>query len=180
MLDEIASILRESIAESRRLVGLLREAERTGNQDSALGARLLALADRFSARTGVRCTVSESGEPRPLSADHESCLQFAMQEALTNAYRHGAARHVWAEVVWRPDAIILSVRDDGTGIDTRHRVIEAMRGGGNGLRGMRERAGALGGSVTAGLRAEGGFAVSMVLPLVDMSVDEAIVPKGDA
>src|SRR5262249_9578014 len=52
MLDEIASILRESIAESRRLVGLLREAERTGKQDSALGARLLALADRFSARTG--------------------------------------------------------------------------------------------------------------------------------
>lgn len=177
MLDDIAGILRESISESRRLVGLLREAERTGDQDSPLGARLVALADRFSARTGVRCTVSETGEPRHLSADQESALQFAMQEALTNAYRHGAARHVWAEVVWRPDAITLSVRDDGTEPDIMQIVVEAERGGGNGLRGMRERAGALGGSATVDPRAEGGFAVSMMLPL---TIVEAVRPRGDA
>lgn len=184
MLDDIASILRESIAESRRLVGLLREAERTGTQDSPLGARLLALADRFSARTGVRCTLQETGESRPLSADQESALQFAMQEALTNAYRHGAARHVWAKVGWQSEAATLSVCDDGAGsgsqTDTgvgQRGTEQAGLGGGNGLRGMRERAGALGGSVTAGPRAEGGFTVSMVLPL---TVVEAIVSKGDA
>jgi signal transduction histidine kinase len=184
MLDDIAGILRESIAESRRLVGLLREAERTGNQDSPLGARLLALADRFSARTGVRCSLRETGEPRPLGEGQESALQFALQEALTNAYRHGAARHVWAEVAWQPDAVTLSVRDDGsgseTGVGTGQTVVEAEHGGGNGLRGMRERAGALGGSVTAGPRAEGGFAVNMTLPLTNMTVVEASLPRGDA
>jgi signal transduction histidine kinase len=181
MLDEIAGILRESLAESRRLVGLLREAERTGSRDSPLGVRLLALADRFSARTGVRCSLSESGEPRLLSEDQESALQFALQEALTNAYRHGAAQHVWAEVAWQPEAVTLSVRDDGTGsatdMGTGQAAAEAERGGGNGLRGMRERAGALGGAVTAGPREEGGFAVSMTLPL---TVVEAALPKGDA
>jgi signal transduction histidine kinase len=184
MLDDIAGILRESIAESRRLVGLLREAERTGSRDSPLGARLLALADRFSERTGVRCSLSESGEPRLLAKDQESALQFALQEALTNAYRHGAAQHVWAEVAWQPDAVILSVCDDGTGsatgmrTETEQTVVEAEpSGGGNGLRGMRERAGALGGTVTAGPRLEGGFVVSMTLPL---AVVEAALPRGDA
>jgi signal transduction histidine kinase len=181
MLDDMASILRESIAESRRLVGLLREAELTNNQDSPLGARLLALADRFSARTGVRCAVSETGEPRSVPAEHEICMQFAMQEALTNAYRHGAARHIWAEVTWQPEVVTLSVRDDGSGsekeVGTGQTLVEAQRGGGNGLRGMRERAGALGGSVTAGPRAEGGFAVTMTLP---RTVVEAALPWGDA
>ncbi len=181
MLDDIAGILRESIAESRRLVGLLREAERTGSRDSPLGARMLALADRFSARTGVRCSVRESGEPRALSDDQESAIQFALQEALTNAYRHGAARHVWADVAWRPDAVTLSVHDDGTGqavssTGTRQTEAEAENGGGHGLRGMRERAGALGGSVTAGAREDGGFAVRLAIPL---TVIEAALAEGD-
>jgi signal transduction histidine kinase len=185
MLNEIASILRESTAESRRLVGLLREAERTGSQDSPLGARLLTLMDRFSVRTGVRCSLSETGESRPLGDDHESALHFAVQEALTNAYRHGAARHVWAEVAWQPDAVILSVHDDGTASEIGSEVgqygqtVTGVQGqqSGNGLRGMRERAGALGGSVCAGPRAAGGFAVSVSLPL---TVVEPALPGGAA
>lgn len=82
-----------------------------------------------------------------------------MQEALTNVVRHSGSRH--ARVVVRYDGrrnLELSVDDDGP----------ASRGdaggSGNGLAGMRERAAALGGTIEAGSRADGGFRVRAVLP----------------
>src|SRR5262249_34194463 len=113
ILDDIASLLRESIADSRRLVGLLREAERARVSDSPLGARLLTLADQFAERTGLRCTLVETGSPRPLTAEQESALQHALQEALTNAYRHGGASSVRSALDWQHAAVTLSVADDG-------------------------------------------------------------------
>jgi signal transduction histidine kinase len=78
------------------------------------------------------------------------------QEAITNAVRHAAARHVWIELQRANGGVVLSIQDDGRG---QTQVVP-----GNGLRGIEERAVALGGRVQMGTRPGGGFEVEMWLP----------------
>src|SRR5439155_8056489 len=96
-------------------------------------------------------------------------LQLALREMLTNAHRHGAAQTVWITLQWREADIILEIRDDGMGANAAHPDIFTEEsgnevGGHHGLRGMRERAEALGGEVEAGPAETGGFTVSLRLP----------------
>lgn len=87
-----------------------------------------------------------------------------VQEALTNVIRHSGSRTARIRITRRGDAVELQVDDDGpatTGTDRAH----DSGGGGNGLLGMRERAAALGGTVEAGPRTDGGFRVLALLPL---------------
>lgn len=160
MLDEMATVVRESAAESRRLVSVLREASANQNE-SPLGERLRVLAGRFGERSGALVSVDEEGTPQSLDAAHEEALRFTLQEALTNAYRHGAAQHIWTTLSWQADTIALDVRDDG---DAEH-TPKSLLGGGNGLRGMRERAEALGGILAAAPLSEGGYRITLTLPL---------------
>jgi signal transduction histidine kinase len=161
MLDQMAEVLRESQEESRQIVGLLREAMteemREGGAD--IVARLRVTAERFTERTGMRCTLHEHGSTVQLSTQHVEALHFALQEALTNAYRHGRASYAEAELWWEKTTVRLTVRDDGTSPPLQ------SEGSGNGLRGMRERASALGGVVEAAPRTDGGFEVSITLPV---------------
>ncbi len=169
LLDEMAGMLRESIVESRRVVGLLREATQVEGDTGPLGARLLALAERFAERTGMHCALEETGQACELDEAQENTLQFALQEALTNAYRHGSARHVWMRLTWQPSAVSLKVSDDGVG----QPALTFEGQGGQGLRGMRERATALGGTLNAGPHEGGGFEVCLVLPLNKVDVNTA-------
>lgn len=83
-------------------------------------------------------------------------LVRAAQEALTNSARHANAHNAWIRL-WRDGgAIRLHVHDDGAGATVRE---------GNGLRGMRERVGALGGSVDISRTPAGGVALDVILPL---------------
>jgi signal transduction histidine kinase len=110
----------------------------------------------------VRCVLRETGQARTLSAEGEHALQFALQEALTNAYRHGASTRVSIGLDWRAADVSLSVEDDGK---AGRGAPGGAAGVGNGLRGMRERAAALGGSVRAGALDPDGFEVFLTLPI---------------
>jgi two-component system sensor histidine kinase UhpB len=83
----------------------------------------------------------------------------SVQEALTNVLKHAAAHRVRLAVARRGGRLEAVVEDDGGDAAAR------LGGSGHGLVGMRERVAALGGVVEAGPRAEGGFRVSIVLPL---------------
>ena len=163
-LDDIAALLRESLAESRRVVGLLRETTTSSTASGDVSTRLLGVIDRFGERTGIRCVFEEQGTPQHVSDKQAETLQFALQEALTNAHRHGAALNVWAELRWDDAQVSLQVCDDGQGS-----VAGEQRGedssGHHGLRGMRERATALGGELSAASQIDGGFQVVLWLPL---------------
>lgn len=165
ILDQMAEVLRESQVESRQIVGLLREAmtDTDEGRDIDAATRLRVTAERFAERTGVRCMLREHGSPAPLSAQRIETLRFALQEALTNAYPHGKASHAEADLWWEDMTVRLTVRDGGAPSPVA--ILVASEGSGNGLRGMRERAEALGGSVSAGPRTAGGFAVGVLLPL---------------
>jgi signal transduction histidine kinase len=163
-LDDIAVLLRESIVESRRVVGLLRETTTSSIANGDVGTQLRGVIDRFGERTGIRCVFEEQGTPQHVSERHAETLQYALQEALTNTHRHGAAQNVWAELRWDDAQVSLQVRDDGQGTAASEQRSEESSGH-HGLQGMRERASTLGGELSAASQTDGGFQVVLRLPI---------------
>jgi signal transduction histidine kinase len=80
-----------------------------------------------------------------------------VQEALTNVLKHSGATSTSVAFARRDGRLSVEVVDDGAG--------GAVRDGGMGLGGMRQRVEALGGSFVARPRASGGFEVRAELPL---------------
>lgn len=123
-----------ALQEVRESVGTLRA------EPFSLVAAVAALADGLDDpgfRVAVESTGSEAGHPR---AGLEALYRVA-QEALTNARRHAGADRVRVAVRFGdPGPATVEVADNGRGF-----AVEAAAGGG--LRGMRERVGALGGVV---------------------------------
>jgi signal transduction histidine kinase len=138
-------------AELSTLSGRARRAPRRGLDE------LPALADRVRA-TGLEVDVSPSGPARTLPPAVDAAAYAIVQEALTNVLRHAAARRVVIDLA-TGDALRVTVADDGRG------PAPAGHDEGMGLRGMRERAEALGGTCSTGPAPGGGFRVSAVLPL---------------
>jgi signal transduction histidine kinase len=168
-LDDMASLIHESMAESRRVVGMLREAPPTPAKEDDLNAGLRSIARTFNERTGVSCHFAEHGTPHPIKPPQRETLCLALRELLTNAHRHGAAQTVWITLEWQEAGIALEVHDDGLGAsaaqsETQVDELSNGAGGHHGLQGMRERAGALGGQVEAGPAQTGGFTVRLRLP----------------
>ena len=97
-----------------------------------------------------------------LSTMQQSTVVRIVQEALTNVMLHSDATSVRVSLLERADAIELRVDDDGS--DDPRPVVSA-RGGGSGLRGMRERAEAAGGSLVAGRLSGRGWTVLARIPV---------------
>jgi len=98
-----------------------------------------------------------SQDARPENVAQAEALLRAAQEAMTNIARHSNADNAWLRL-WRDgDTIRLLVSDDG------HGAAELRES--NGLRGMRERLGALGGSLRISRAAAGGVTLDVILPL---------------
>jgi len=98
------------------------------------------------------------GDPRPLPAPVDLAAYRIIQEALTNVLRHAGARTVRLTLQHAPSRLLVRVCDDG-------RTSCADVSGGHGIDGMRERARALSGSLTAAPLPEGGFEVCAELPI---------------
>ncbi|MFB9191792.1 sensor histidine kinase [Actinomadura verrucosospora] len=164
----IGDTARTALTEMRRLLGVLREdagAEPTRRPQPGL-QELLDLVDgtRESGAAGVRLIVA--GHVAALDPGLELAAYRIVQEALTNARRHAPGAAVDVELDYAPDALRVSVRDNGPGPGT-----DAGLGGpaGHGLLGMRERAAAVGGDLRIGPGPAGGFLVEATLPLGEES-----------
>ncbi|QBI55732.1 sensor histidine kinase [Streptomonospora litoralis] len=106
-----------------------------------------------------KVAVRIEGEPAALPAAVDHAAYRIVQEALTNAVRHGGGAGATVVIAYQPEELIVEVTDDGParpGADHRE---------GSGIAGMRERARAVGGRLAAGSRAEGGFRVRAELPV---------------
>ncbi|MGH2846151.1 MAG: sensor histidine kinase [Thermoleophilaceae bacterium] len=155
--ETIEAVARETVGEIDQMVGVLRESGEGGDsvEPPAGLAALDALVERHRA-TGLDVTATWSGERRPLAPGVDQGAYRILQEALTNAARHGYGS---AEVLvgFGGDSLELTVTNpigDELGRD----------GDGHGVVGMRERAALLGGGLEAGAR-EGRFRVHARLPL---------------
>ncbi len=118
-------------------------------------ARLTDLLDGLAAG-GLKVEHRQRGEARELPAVVDLAAYRIVQEALTNAQRYGTGT-ARLTIAYTPDGVTLDLTNPvaagGTG-----------NGGGYGIVGMRERAAAAGGTVTAQPSPGGGFAVHAVLP----------------
>jgi signal transduction histidine kinase len=103
-------------------------------------------------------TLTVHGEEPDLDQATVTALYRAAQEAVTNAHRHGRARHVTVSVRFGAVDTRLDVRDDGTGFDT------GASHDGFGLHGLRERAALLGGTVAVDSSPGAGTRVLVTVP----------------
>ena len=110
--------------------------------DLGLAGALAWQADEFARQTGIvvitHCPDTLAPEPAP---DHADALFRIAQEALTNVAKHASATQVTLTLKHDGGELTLSVCDNGCGIDPAART----RPHAFGLRGMHERASALGG-----------------------------------
>jgi signal transduction histidine kinase len=151
---------RAALQEMRHLLGVLHAGEDLAElapQPTLQG--LDALVARSGA-AGLPVRLRIEGDRRELPSGLDLAGYRVVQEALTNALKHGGGS---AEVLVRfdEDELRLEIADAGRGASIAPRV----EGGGHGLVGMRERVRVFGGELHAGPRAEGGYLVSVRLPL---------------
>ena len=155
VLDQFAYIetsVRDVLNNLRQIEWDLRGQSGLGDEFiSALQSNLLALYRR---RTGVKVHLSVSPTwPVTLPPDTSINLYRIIQEAITNAYRHGGARIVHVALKARSDhQIVVSIHDDGRGSVW----FDDARPVGSGILGMRERAALLGGELHIRSRRVGG------------------------
>jgi signal transduction histidine kinase len=161
ILTELGTTTSSALRELQSTVGLLRQSDDPDDSlEPAPGlARLPELAAAFAA-AGLRVGIAVDGEERPLSPGADLTAFRIVQEALTNVTKHTAAGAAEVRLAYSHDRLSLTVSDDGGAVPH-----SPAPGGGFGLIGMRERARTAGGTLRAGHRPGGGFAVSAELPL---------------
>lgn len=134
---------------------------RANAAQSSLPARLTTAVERF-AQTHAAPKLKIGGAFRTLPAEIENEVTRIAEESLSNVARHAAATQVAVELLYGRDTLLLTVRDNGKGfVETAAREAE----GHYGLRGMSERAAALGAKLTIASREGEGTSVTLTVPL---------------
>jgi Signal transduction histidine kinase len=184
-LEAIKEASTAALGEVRSVLGVLRTSDEAAPRAPAPTlANLTTLID--AAETAV------VGEPVLLPPEVDRAAFRIIQESLTNVRRHaGDGAHASVVLTYRPEGLVLRVSDDGAGapgwvgVDSRNDAradartdarVDRTPGGharsgesGNGIAGMRARAVALGGTLTAGPGPSGGFVVTATLPIREPS-----------
>ncbi|MFJ2031298.1 sensor histidine kinase [Streptosporangium sp. NPDC087985] len=159
----ISTTGRQALAEMRRMVGVLR----TAAEGAAAGEGYapqpgLSQLEELVAQvrsSGLPVDFRVVGVPQDLPEGEQLTVYRIVQEALTNALKHGGpGTGAVVEMEYGMRELVLRVSDDGRG------AAAPGHPGGHGLVGMRERAALFGGSLEAGPRPDGGFRVVARLP----------------
>jgi signal transduction histidine kinase len=159
-IDAVAEVGRQTLGETRRLLGVLRDPDGRPDLSPQPGLDRLGELVHVVRDTGLQASLEVSGDAFPLPPSAELAAYRIVQEATTNTLKHavGAAR-VAIRLRYSRRTLEIEVTDDGA-------VAPAEAGGaeGHGIQGMRERVGLFGGSLVAGAGPDGGWVVRAVLP----------------
>ena len=163
-LMQIEETGRQTLAEMRHLVGILRVDEGADRQPLARLERLPALVDETRA-AGLAVALEVSGPVVGLPAGLELAIYRLIQEALTNVRKHAPTSRAEVRLCYEPDRVLIRVSDDGGPSGAVGEPLLKASGLGHGLIGMRERVQLYDGGMQAGPMAGGGFRVEAVLPI---------------
>ena len=172
-LNGLIETTRNALDDLRATVGLLRQSgDAAVPADPAPGlSGLPTLVESFR-RAGLEVSVHEEGAARPLPPGVDLTAYRVIQEALTNVSKHAGTGSARVGLAWNRERVTIAVADDGRGARTPPTASTGPSAStvppgppGYGLIGMRERATAVGGELSAGRRPEGGFLVTTHLPL---------------
>ena len=153
-LEAIKAASKESLTEVRQLLGVLREDVPLAPAARPTLARIPELV-KNAELSGLRVALEDHSNHQTVGEAQQEAAYRIIQEALTNVGRHSGAQSAVVRVIESAGLLTVTVDDDGAG----------MRGAlqGNGLTGMRERAAALGGTLSIH-ELDPGLRVEAVLP----------------
>jgi signal transduction histidine kinase len=155
-LAAIRDASREALEELRGTLAVFRRAQGGQGRGPLPGlGRLEALVGSL-VQAGRPVELVWGGEPVAVGPAVDAAAYRIVQEALTNVVRHAGGARAVVEVFYEVGRVRVRVVDEGPG----GVVVEGM-----GVAGMRERAAAVGGSLTVGPGEQGGFVVCAVLPV---------------
>ena len=155
LLSHLVGTLNSSIALGRRIIEDLRP---SALSNLGLVATLEILTREFAEQTGVQVHLALA--PVPLRPAAELIVYRLVQEAITNITKYARARQVWVSLSMQDGRVVVSVRDDGVGFDTRVRLTSAY-----GLVGMRFRVEAEGGTLQLRSTPGAGTLIEASLPV---------------
>lgn len=160
VLRDIMAVSAEALNDLRTTLSLMREVDDPAPTAPTLDlASLTELLDHAKAAgLDANADVQLNGHVIPVAVGRAGFR--IVQEALTNVMRHAGASRALVSLRVEGDTLEIDVTDNGTGGTS-----DVSGPGGHGLRGMSERAVALGGDVTAGPAQRGGWRVQARLPL---------------
>ena len=162
----------------RELTGLIQELRPVALENKGLVPALREYGSDWSRRTGIAVEIRAQGE-RAAPLDVEQALFRVAQEALANVAKHSGATSAEVRASWEPDALKLTVTDNGRGFD-----VSAATGKGVGLQSMRERVEAIGGALSISRALDGqGMCVEACVPSGAISMPatgEAATPVQNA
>jgi two-component system sensor histidine kinase UhpB len=153
-LADAQELARESLEEVRRISYELRPA---ALDDLGLASALASLCSGIERRAGITVQLAVADDVPALDGQVELAVYRVAQEALTNAARHARCTTVRVSLDPAVRAVLLRVSDDGIGMNG------SFPGGG--MRGMRERAVAVGATLETRSGTNGGTEVSMRIPV---------------
>lgn len=159
MVETVRREVSDGLAELRGTVAMLRAPL---DDNVSLAAAVTRLVARFQEATGIDVTLDlppASSSSPAISAEQRQALYRAVQEALTNVQRHARASAVSVRIRAGEGALCAEIEDDGGGL-----AADAVQRG-YGLRGLRERAEALGGYCEAAALPGGGTQIHFEVPL---------------
>jgi signal transduction histidine kinase len=158
-LEAISQTSRTTLAEIRRMLGVLREDEDAAYAP-APGLGDLDRLVRDVGNAGLEVDVQRDGPHTELPPGVDFTAYRIVQEALTNALKHAGPARAEVRLVYGVEHLEIEVCDDGRG-----GAADPSGAAGHGIGGMRERAELHGGSLEVGPRSGGGFRVQATLPL---------------
>lgn len=181
-LEAVEANAREAIEELQGILATLRASESDTGMVPVVGAepdhRTVSPSTRGVAQlpelveqlrqAGMSLSFATVGDPQPLTQSADLSAYRIVQEALTNVRKHaGASATAEVRLRYGRERLEIDVTDDGFGPigGANASTNVELASGGRGILGMRERASAVGGTLEAGPRPDGGFRVRASLPL---------------
>jgi signal transduction histidine kinase len=161
LLDEIERSLQNALHEVQ-VMSFALYTPRLG--EDGLKATLERFVRTYARQTGVRTELrAPSLNVLPLKLQ-QTLLRIA-QEALTNVHRHAAATRAWVRFRLVRDVVVLSIADNGKGMDLTNRTDLSSTGTGIGIFGMHARVDAVGGELRVKSRPGHGTRILAQIPL---------------
>ena len=160
-LSAIKSASKEALEELRTMLTTLRRDDDDAPRSPAPGLDRLPELIELTRAAGLSVEVEVAGKAPPLPTAVHLAAYRIIQESLTNVARHAGRARVTVRVTYDDADVHVEIDDDGALPSEGAAAI----GTGSGITGMRERATALGGDLSAGFRRGGGFRVSARLPV---------------
>jgi signal transduction histidine kinase len=155
-LEVAQRVLESATSETRRAIAALRYESVPWDH---FGSALFAFSEEFSLTHDVDARVWIEPSQLLLDSQVQGDVLRILQEAFSNAARHGQAKRIEAVIAPRGDALSVTIRDDGTGFDPAHAAL------GVGLRSMAERVERQHGRMVLTSRAGSGTKIQAWLPL---------------